>query len=256
MVSINHEKNIIYFHIPKTGGTYIQTILNDYYDFTSYNKLIRPDFEIFNKYNKFKINSLKDYSRINPYCNRLFGVNNYFSGSEETINMTTLDKKKWKEAYKFTFVRNPYTRFISSWNYILSTPAISENLIDNDTYSKFENLEYFIDHRDELSDIAYNHVFLMQYEQIINSEGINDMDYIGKQENLEDNLKEVLNKVGFRDINHIRNEGINKNKIDYNYYKTYYTEEVFNFVNIFFEKDFDEFGYKRFDKYEDFLNSK
>jgi len=256
MVDINHKKNIIYFHIPKTAGSYITGILNGYYDFSNYNKLIRPDFDIFNNYNKFKVNELKDYLNIDAYSNRLFGINNYYSGSEDIINMTTLDKKLWKEAFKFTFVRNPYTRFISSWNYILSNPKISENLLDNETYSKFENLEYFIDHREEISDKAYNHMFLTQYDHIINNEEINDMNFIGKQENLEDDLKEVLTKIGFKEINHTKSVVVNKNKINYYYYKTYYTEFIFDFVNIHFKKDFEEFGYKKYDDYKDFLNSK
>ena len=64
MTSINHELNIIYFHIPKTGGTYIQTLLEEYYDFFSYNFLVRSDFHIFNEFNKRKTESYKDYLHL------------------------------------------------------------------------------------------------------------------------------------------------------------------------------------------------
>ena len=37
MCSINHEKKAIFFHVPKTGGTYIRENLEKYYGFTFYN---------------------------------------------------------------------------------------------------------------------------------------------------------------------------------------------------------------------------
>jgi hypothetical protein len=253
MASINHDLNIIYFHIPKTGGTYIQTLLEDYYNFTSYNFLVRSDFHIFNEFNKKKTNEYKDYLKVTPFSNRLFGVNNYYSGSNELMDMTTLGEEKWNTSFKFAFVRDPYSRFISAFNFILSIPTISENLIDNDNYAKFENIDYFIDNRDELSDIAYNHVFLSQYDQIIDKDGINNMNFIGKQENMEEDLNGVLLKVGFNKIIHEKKTIINKNKIDYSYYKTYYTEYSFNFVNRHFERDFKEFNYKKYDSFNDFI---
>jgi hypothetical protein len=254
MASINHDLNIVYFHIPKTGGTYIQTLLGDYYNFTTYNFLVRSDFHIFNEFNKEKINNFKDYIRITPFSNRFFGVNNYYSGSKELIDMTTLGEDKWNASFKFTFVRDPYTRFISAFNFILSIPTISKNLIDNDNYAKFENIEYFINNREELSDMAYNHVFLSQYDQIIDKDCINNIDFIGKQENLEDDLKTVLLKIGFDKIIHEKKTNVNKNRIDFNYYKTYYTEYVFNFVNDHFAKDFKEFNYKKYENYNDFIS--
>ena len=253
MASINHDLNIIYFHIPKTGGTFIQTILEDYYNFTSYNFLTRSDFHIFNSTNNEQTNNLNDYMKVTPFSNRLFGVNNYYSGSKELIDMTTLEEEKWNKAFKFTFIRDPYTRFISAFNFVLSNPTISKNLIDNDTYAKFENIEYFINNRSEISDIAYNHIFLSQYDQIIDKDGINNMNFIGKQETLDEDLESILNKIGFNEIIHKKIK-LNKNKIDFNYYKTYYTEYVFNFVNTHFDKDFKEFNYKKYDNFMEFLN--
>jgi len=253
MASINHNLDIIYFHIPKTGGTYIQTLLEEYYNFTSYNFLVRSDFHIFNEFNKDKINNSHDYIKVTPFSNRYFGVNNYYSGSTELIEMTTLDEIRWNNAFKFTFVRDPYTRFISAFNFILSIPNISKNLIDNDNYKKFENIDHFINNKDELSDIAYNHIFLSQYDQIIDINGINNLSFIGKQENLEEDLSNILLKVGFEKIIHEKKTTVNKNKINFNYYKTYYTEYSFNFVNKHFEKDFIEFNYKKYNNFSDFI---
>ena len=78
------------------------------------------------------------------------------------------------------------------------------------------------------------------------------MNFIGKQETLEEDLESILNKIGFNEIIHKKMK-LNKNKIDFNYYKTYYTEYVFDFVNTHFDKDFKEFNYKKYDNFMNFL---
>ena len=255
MASINHDKKAIYFHIPKTAGSYIQNTLDTHYGFNNYMNLLRPDFDIFNQFNKEQYDIEKDLHKVFPYKNRMFGINNYYSGSEELLEMMILDEGRWEECFKFTFVRDPYARFISSWNFILSTPKISENLLDNDNYEKFENLQYFIDNRDELSDNAYNHIFLTQYAQILNSDGFNDMDFIGKHENLENDLEIVFNKIGINTVIHNKDVVLNKNKVDFNYYKTYYTQEILDFVNSYFDDDFTNFNYKKIIKLSNFLEN-
>ena len=154
MSCINFEKKIIFFHVPKTGGSYLELIFESYYNFTRYNWVVRNDFHIFNEFNKKKFITQYDYLSITPYSNRLFGVVNYYFGSEDVIKQMNLTIDEISKFKIITFVRNPYSRFISGWNYIMENPKLSENLINNEIYEKFNDLEYFIDNRDELSDFA------------------------------------------------------------------------------------------------------
>ena len=48
MCSIHHDLKAIYIHIPKTGGSYVSSVLSQYYGFKTY-YLKRPDHNYFTK---------------------------------------------------------------------------------------------------------------------------------------------------------------------------------------------------------------
>jgi len=168
------------------------------------------------------------------------------------LHYTTYHKKfiKWNKSNLFQNVFYIIIKLLKYKN-ILNNDFLKDLYIDS---TMIKNIKYFIDNRDNLSDVAYNHVFLSQYDQIIDKDGINNMNFVGKQENLDEDINLVLNKIGFTEIIH-KKDKLNKNKIDFNYYKTYYTEYVFNFVNTHFDKDFKAFNYKKYNNFTDFINN-
>ena len=103
MCSINHDLKALYIHIPKTGGTYITSILSKYYGFKNY-YLKRPDH---NQFCKIFDNS------VDKHENKLFGTYLYYKTSPYLNKIMNMDNFKW-ETYKiFTFVRDPINRLIS-----------------------------------------------------------------------------------------------------------------------------------------------
>ena len=230
MCSINHEKKAIFIHVPKTAGTYITNILINNYGFEYY-LLRRIDHEEYCDYD-IKYNKNK-YIDGFFFGNKKYGTLEYYMNSEELNKKMNMTLEKWNSYYKFSFVRNPYDRLISSWNYLQKILKLN---IEFEVYLNFKEI---------LSDIEYFHMYMPQFKNISNNNKL-FVNYIGKYENLENNIKEILLNIGFKeeDINHKR---IFYNKYEHKYYKEYINnQEILDKINVNIDDiDFTEFSYDR-----------
>ena len=128
MCSINHNKKTIFIHIPKTGGSYISEILEKYYGFKTY-YLRRLD------HKSFCHDSIKDTSS-KKHENKIHGTLMYYKTSSHINATMGMTKDKWDNYFIFTFVRNPYDRIVSGWNYCNKYNIPFENYININWYYK------------------------------------------------------------------------------------------------------------------------
>ena len=219
MCSINHNLKAIFIHIPKNGGSYVAEILTKNYGFKNY-YLQRPDHKFFcngkdNSVDKHenKIHGTLMYYKTSPYINKIIGMND----------------NKWNNYFIFTFVRNPYDRIVSGWNYINKY---------NIAFKDYINVNW------NASDYDYWHVFMTQSRHIIGNNGKIRANFIGKLENLELDLKIVLNKLGIKNIIH---QPFVKNKKNHKKSMEYYDNDVFQKVNLLVIEDLENFGYNKID---------
>jgi hypothetical protein len=225
MCSINHNLKALFIHIPKNGGSYIAEILSKHYGFKNY-YLQRPDHRTFC--------SGKDYS-VDKHENKLHGTLIYYKTSSYLNKIMNMNEEKWKSYFIFSFIRNPYDRIISGWNYCIYNNI---NNINFEKYLSFSNI---------INSYDYWHVFMSQWRHLVDTDGKININFIGSFENLENDLKSVLNQIGYNDqqIIHIP---FKKNSKKHNDYKSYYkNNDILTTVNKLMEEDFKNFNYKKID---------
>jgi hypothetical protein len=240
MCSINHDLKSIYIHIPKCGGLFVQTILERHYNFKTFyfTHEMHENF-LDNDYDKRNETvSNKELSGFLYITKK--GLLSYFMSSIIHNNNTNMTIEKWKEYKKFTIIRNPYDRVVSSWKFLQKHNQI--DLTFND----------FLDSSHTIDGYSYFHSFLNQYEQLLDINNNFDIDYIGTFENLNEDLCDILLKIGVDKIMH-RRELINDIKLNNsdssneNYAECYINEIIIEKVNKLFYNDFENF--KQFNKF-------
>ncbi len=234
MCSINHDLKAIYVHIPKNGGLYIQNILEKYYNFkTIY--YTRPDHYLFD-IDENKDYNLDNHKNIsNGFINiRKQGIFRYFSTSDDFNKLADMDEEKWESYYKFTFIRNPYSKCVSAFKYIVKNEEI---VFD----------EFLL--RKDINNYIYTHTFITQYDHLLNKHNKIDYNYIGRFENLNKDLISILLELGIKKIKHAKliqdNIKVNKSK-NTSPYVDYYNINNLTTVNELFDIDFKTFNYKQY----------
>lgn len=207
MASFNKEKKIIFIHLPKCAGTYVQHILLRNYGFPAYNYL-----------------SYEYKSSVFSY--RDFPLAKYFSRDDilEIIGVDDLSEYK-----KFTIVRNPYNRFISGFEFMKE-----RGFIDKDT-----TFDEIIKQKNTCNGLVYNHLFCSQSEHMRGWE----FDEIGQFETIELDLTCILRVFGFE----ICHEQSKKNETIYSHgaMELMFDQKFIRFINENFAEDFLKFGYEK-----------
>ena len=209
--NLNKSINILYIHIPKTGGTTIE------------------------KYLSYQFNYGKPLSLQNLYSSNINKFKFVFYGSLQHQSYRTLMKYKNKfgivttNLKVFASVRNPYTKIVSDLFYF---KLINKNSSQLHVYN---NLIKFIFAKNKFD----NHN-LPQYTFVINNRGVipSHINIINNESLTKDMIN--LGYINFDKIN-IQNKGrVNKN----NYYK-YLDNNSIKLINHIYDKDFKLFNYTK-----------
>jgi len=209
---ISHEHKFIFIHIPKTGGTSVETAIGKIGRVTegagTLNRLDFKHITLIELYNKFKVDHKEK------------DLNKYF---------------------KFTFVRNPFDWLVS--NYFFNR-GIHHPYFRESTKYKANNIGGI---RRELKDMSFkdwviwytNNMRGTQLELIKNENGETPFDLIGRFENLQEDFNIICDKIGIpqKQLPH-------KKKSQHKHYTEYYDDETREMVVKKYAEDIERFGYK------------
>lgn len=209
---IINKHNLIFIHIPKTGGTSIEQSLN-------FNGDIKGD-------------KKKWYGNINNY-----------ELDHSTIKYLIENCENYDKKYlKFCVVRNPYERLVSEYNYC---KRYKSRFIKN--INSFKDFVYYLKKNFDIviNNEEKNHYLISHYLPQYKFTHINnkcEMDIILKFENLKTDWITLCKKIN-KDIKLIKVDkysSLNK----YNYLD-YYDNELKNIVYELYKKDFILFNYEK-----------
>jgi hypothetical protein len=243
MVFINNERRELFLHIPKCGGSHIRKYLIEYYDYTQF-------------FDDNKHHKMEDFcDNIDVIVNDKHTITKKgkyrFFLSHQNYNT------KYRDYFKYTFVRNPYEKLYSAFKYLKS------HIYKGGIRGLYENQEFFVDFKtfihskNFINNISFFHAFITQYDQLVNENGIIDMDFIGNVETLDEDFLYLLNLRNIEiNENHKKElfENIKTNSTDITNLNLIYDDEILKFVNEYFSIDFEYFGYKKYDTMEDFVD--
>ena len=210
-IVISKKNKVIFFHLPKNAGTSISNLLlkneSYYFSWVILSKILRR----FSKKDNFFFDNLQ--KKI------------HFFRSHETVKsiQNKISSKIFDNYFKFAIVRNPYSRFVSRYNY---TKLVTKN--KNIKFSEFVK-EYV-----ELGMITDQ-----QYKFLLNNNGDIGVNKILKFENISKDINEIANRISVNP-----NKLYKMNVSTHDNYKEYYDTETKNIVENFCKEDLNFFNYK------------
>lgn len=196
---ISREHKILFVHIQKTGGMSVSRVLKKAGQAQDF--LFRHDFAIRSK--------------------------------------EVLGEDRWKEYFKFCFVRNPWDRLLSWYRMIMRygpRERLWRTVFEN--ASSFEEFLIYctdvIEERPgEKKSFAFN-----QLDYITDADGRLMVDFVGRYENLEEDFKRILKTAGLSPA-----RLPHENRSRHSHYSRYYTERTKEIVAERFRRDIEAFGY-------------
>ena len=130
-----------------------------------------------------------------------------------TIQDTLQDFSQCSDYFKFAFVRNPWDRCVSYYCW------------EKDVYKK---------------EITFEEYIQMKKYDLLQKQYIgNNLDFIGRFENLHQDFDIICNKIGIP-----RQQLLHENKTNHKHYTKYYNEKTRDLAVKKYKEDIDFFGYK------------
>jgi hypothetical protein len=216
---ISHKHKYIFIHIPKCGGTSVELALlkNEGVDFKNYEK-----------------DDLKFLPKISQQEYRI-GYD-YYGVTTQHRMIDQYNDSREKKYFTFTFVRNPWERYLSEYFY---TKKINGTKYCNgDEFSRlFPTFKHFV--MDNGEKCIWDSHRLSQIDFILNSNKNKLVNFVGRCENMQYDFDYICGRLKIPKI-----KLPYRNPTKHTHYTEYYDEETKEIVAKQFAEDIDYFGYE------------
>lgn len=157
------------------------------------------------------------------------------TGHNTALAYKAANAKKYNQYFKFSVVRNPWARLLSSYNYLKSSPHEEDREWARDNIDKYEGFEEFVIKWVTPENIMRWKHFIPQSYFLCDETGKVIVDAWYKLEYLNESKIEI-EKVTDTEIEHLNRSAT----VDY---RKCYTDEMINVVAEVYRADVDLFGY-------------
>jgi len=209
---ISHRKKFIWIHFPKCAGTSIRELLQN-------NPMFQADI-LPMWHSKRPINWEEEYPKVDT---------NLWTHSSASDIKKYLDERgyRWDDYFKFVFIRNPWERAVSEYEYYRQIMNIKKDKSDFNT---------------KITEMAINKPpqnFIMRnagsgwspHDYIFDEDGKLMVDFIGKVENIEQDFEKVVKKIlPYANITQWRLPHRNKTTKNKSY-RDYYDDESIEYIS-------------------------
>jgi len=161
--------------------------------------------------------------------NRLGGLYRHLEFGQHVDACTVqrcLPPDVYNTLFKFAFVRNPWDRLASRYDYLRKNPKHHRHQL----ICSMDGFEEYVDY-----EMRRGKMF--QYTQLTDASGRMIVDFVGYYEQLSDDFAKVCNRLGVQaSLPHL-NKSVDRD------YRTYFTPELRTKVARYFSRDIEMFGY-------------
>lgn len=223
---ISHKHKCIFIHIPKCAGTSIESALGHLdnhvgrggQDHRSIRMIEQP--YLTPKTFTSKENLIELIKRQKHH---------YFDDVGNKENKSVITKDQYSDYFKFTIVRNPWARAFSWYKNVLIDKIHRSNheIMEDTTFKEF------------LTKFAGRGMLKPQMYWIKNYNGTVPLDYIGRFENLSDEITEITNRLNLKNIS--LPHKVKGRKGDY---REHYDEEAHDIVLDVYREEIELFDYQ------------
>jgi len=151
----------------------------------------------------------------------------------------TADPERYDEYFKFTFVRNPWDRVVSTYEYWKQGLDQTDGYYQKILLDKYGTFEKFVLEFLDKDTICLHFMLRPQYLYLYDYREKLLVDFVGRFENINDDSNKIFKKLG---INNTLKK-INSSKRS-NYQNYYINQEMIDKVAFLYKKDIELFDYK------------